>query len=382
MPPHSLTLTLVGAGLLWVGWFGFNAGSNLEANGYAGLAMINTFLATAAAGLSWIAWSSAFTRGKAVDAGPGLRHGRRPRGRHPGRRLRRPDRRRSSSACVVSPICVFFCSTVKNALKYDDSLDVFGIHCIGGIIGAIGTGILVNPALGRRGRSSTTPPASRTATSPPATPPPTSLATQVIAQIKGVLVTIVWSASLRHHLLPDQVHHRPARLAEDEEEGLDISEHGERAYHRKRSVSLGLQDGRGRLRLPRLFFWGWGTFQDDQGPPSRQARTHQPGASASAASRASAAASPAQSAKQVAPEPDSRANSTWSARAARSGSRRSAETRARRRRLQVVAGPPRKRDHRRRVLERLGHGRPVGFRRAARRHRRDRRRRSGKGRAG
>ena len=88
MPPHSLTLTLVGAGLLWVGWFGFNAGSNLEANGYAALAMINTLVATAAAGLSWVVveW---VTRKKASHARPGLRPRRRPGGHHPGRRLRR-----------------------------------------------------------------------------------------------------------------------------------------------------------------------------------------------------------------------------------------------------------------------------------------------------
>ena len=150
MAPHSMTLTMVGASLLWVGWFGFNAGSNLEANGYAALAMINTFVATAAAAVAWMLLES-LLRGKAIDARRRLGRGHRPGRGHAGRRLRRPDgrhrprhRRRPSSATSSS-------RSVKNKFDYDDCLDVFGIHCVGGIIGALGTGILVNPALGGAG---------------------------------------------------------------------------------------------------------------------------------------------------------------------------------------------------------------------------------------
>ena len=143
-------MTMIGASLLWVGWFGFNAGSNLEANGTAALAMINTFVATAAAACRWLFFEWA-VKGKpsllgmvsgavaglvAVTPACGLR---RPDG------LDRP--RRSSPASSASSSC----SSVKNALGYDDSLDVFGIHCVGGIIGASATGILVNPALGGAG---------------------------------------------------------------------------------------------------------------------------------------------------------------------------------------------------------------------------------------
>jgi Amt family ammonium transporter len=229
MPPHSLTLTLVGAGLLWVGWFGFNAGSNLEANGYAALAMMNTFVATAAAGLSWVV-VELLTRGKASMLGlaSGLVAGLvavTPAAGFAG------PMGSIILGLVVSPVCVFFCSTIKNALKYDDSLDAFGIHCIGGIIGAIGTGFLVNPAWGGAGVVDYT----------------TCLldgditncdngtyvmATQVMAQIKGVLVTLCWSgvaSTIVFFIIKFTVGLRAS--PEAEEEGLDISEHGERAYH-------------------------------------------------------------------------------------------------------------------------------------------------------
>ena len=149
MAPHSMTLTMVGASLLWVGWFGFNAGSNLEANTYASLAMINTFVATAAAAVAWIVLESLLAE---------------------SRRCSVPSRVRSTGLVAVTPaagfagpmgaivlgivatvICYFFVSVVKNRFDYDDSLDVFGIHCVGGIVGALATGILVNPALGGAG---------------------------------------------------------------------------------------------------------------------------------------------------------------------------------------------------------------------------------------
>ena len=146
MAPHSLTMTMIGASLLWVGWFGFNAGSNLEANGTTALAFVNTMVATAGAALSWLLreWivkgkpsllgicSGAVAGLVAVTPASGFAG---PIGA-------------MVLGLVVSPVCLFFVSTVKNALGYDDALDVFGVHCIGGIIGALGTGILVNPALG------------------------------------------------------------------------------------------------------------------------------------------------------------------------------------------------------------------------------------------
>src|SRR5712675_408358 len=149
MSPHSLTMSMIGASLLWVGWFGFNAGSNLEANGGAALAMTNSFVATAAAALSWMfaewiikghpsvlgAISGAVAGLVAVTPAAGYAG---PMGA-------------IVLGLVVGVVCLFFCTVIKNALGYDDSLDVFGVHCIGGIVGALGTGILVNPALGGAG---------------------------------------------------------------------------------------------------------------------------------------------------------------------------------------------------------------------------------------
>jgi ammonium transporter, Amt family len=221
MAPHSLTLTMVGAALLWVGWFGFNAGSNLEANGYAGLAMVNTFLATAAAGFTWplVEW---ILKGKPslLGAASGVVAGLvaiTPAAGFAG------PMGAIVLGLIVSPICLFFVSVVKNALKYDDSLDVFGVHAIGGIVGAIATGILVDPALGGAGIVDYT--AGGGAVYP-------GLATQVMAQAKGVLVTLLWSGigSTIVFLIIKLVF--GLRVTEEKErEGLDITEHGERAYN-------------------------------------------------------------------------------------------------------------------------------------------------------
>ena len=149
MAPHSMTLTMVGASLLWVGWFGFNAGSNLEANAYAALAMINTFVATAAAAVAWIVLES-LLRGKSSMLGA-------VSGAVTGLVAVTPAAGFAGPmgaivlGIVATVVCYFFVSVVKNKFEYDDSLDVFGIHCIGGIIGALATGILVNPALGGAG---------------------------------------------------------------------------------------------------------------------------------------------------------------------------------------------------------------------------------------
>lgn len=229
MPPHSLTLTLVGAGLLWVGWFGFNAGSNLESNGYASLAMINTFVATAAAGLSWIVveW---VTRKKpsALGLASGIVAGLvavTPAAGFAG------PMGSVILGLIVSPICIFFCSVVKNAFKYDDSLDAFGIHGVGGIVGAIGTGFLVNPAWGGAGIVDYTS-CAKDGDLSTCDNAVYSMGTQVLAQLKGVGVTIVWSlvASLIVFFVIKLIIGLKAS-PEAEEEGLDISEHGERAYH-------------------------------------------------------------------------------------------------------------------------------------------------------
>ncbi len=224
MAPHSLTMTLIGGALLWVGWFGFNAGSNLEANGTAALAMLNTFVAAAAAALGWlfVEWA---VKGKPSMLGM-------VSGAVAGLVAVTP------AAGFAGPmgsillglstgiVCFFFCSTVKNALGYDDSLDVFGIHCVGGIIGAIGTGILVNQALGGAGIPDyATKPGELVAGA-------YEFAPAVLSQIKAVLVTLVFSGvgSLIIYKIVDVI--VGLRVPADQErEGLDIGEHGERAYH-------------------------------------------------------------------------------------------------------------------------------------------------------
>src|SRR5262249_11861879 len=127
MPPHSMTLTMIGASLLWVGWFGFNAGSNLEANGYAALAMLNSFVAPAAAAVAWVIVET-IHRGKASLLGV-------VSGAVAGLVAVTPAAGFAGPVgaivlgLVVSPVCYFFVAVVKNTFKYDDSLDVFGIHC-------------------------------------------------------------------------------------------------------------------------------------------------------------------------------------------------------------------------------------------------------------
>jgi Amt family ammonium transporter len=231
MPPHSLVMTFIGAGLLWVGWFGFNAGSNLEANYYAVLAMTNTFIATAAAGFSWIAYEWAVNKrpsmlGMASGVVAGLV------AITPAAGFSGPMGA-LVIGLVVSPACIFFCSVVKNALKYDDSLDAFGIHGIAGIIGAIATGIVVSPALGGAGIVDYTKCFDDTGKILAVCPAlPYDMTTQVLAQLKGVLVTIAWSgiASSIVFLAIKYTIGLKASV-DDQEEGLDVAQHGERAYH-------------------------------------------------------------------------------------------------------------------------------------------------------
>jgi Amt family ammonium transporter len=224
MAPHSLTMTMIGASLLWVGWFGFNAGSNLEANGTAALAMMNTFVATAAAGLAWMLaeWlekgrpsllglvSGAVAGLVAVTPAAGFSG---PMGA-------------IVLGLVAGAVCFLFCTSIKNALGYDDSLDVFGIHCIGGIIGAIGTGIVAAPALGGAGILDYVVKPGEGVVGEYA------MLAQVMNQVKAVIVTLLVSgigSAILFKLVDGLVGLRPEE--QREREGLDLTEHGERAYN-------------------------------------------------------------------------------------------------------------------------------------------------------
>ena len=212
MPPHSLTLTMVGTGLLWVGWFGFNAGSELEADGIAGLAMINTFVATAAGALTWMLMERfAGHKGSALGFCSGV---------IAGLVAVTPAAGNSGPfgaivlGIIASIIAYFAVAKLKARLGYDDALDVFGIHGVAGIVGAIGTGIVYQPQFGGPGDGSV------------------ALAEQVGIQIWAVAVAIVWAAvgtTIATLIVKFTV---GLRVTEDvEREGLDIGEHGERAYN-------------------------------------------------------------------------------------------------------------------------------------------------------
>ncbi len=221
-PPHSLTMTMIGASLLWVGWFGFNAGSNLEANGVTAVAFINTFVATAAAAVSW-ALIDQIKHGK-----PSLLGG--VTGAVAGLVAITPASGYAAPMTsialgfIVSPICFFFVSTVKNKLKYDDTLDVFGVHCVGGIVGALGTAIVADPALGGQGFFDYT--------VFPAAVGTYDMAAQFIIQLKAVALTLAWSgigSAILFFVIGKTIGLRPT--VDEEREGLDLAEHGERAYN-------------------------------------------------------------------------------------------------------------------------------------------------------
>jgi Amt family ammonium transporter len=225
MAPHSLTLTMVGASLLWVGWFGFNAGSALEANGFAALAFVNTFGATAAAVLAWCI-GEALMRGKAsmLGAASGAVAGLvaiTPAAGNVG----------IGGALVIGTVAGFACLWGVNGLKKmlgaDDSLDVFGVHGVGGIVGALLTGVFNSPALGGPSLVGDWVTASMVSAAD------YSIANQVWVQFKGVLITIVWSGvvSFIAYKIVDLT--IGLRVPEEEErEGLDITSHGETAYSR------------------------------------------------------------------------------------------------------------------------------------------------------
>lgn len=221
-PPHSLTMTMIGASLLWVGWFGFNAGSNLEANGVTAVAFINTYVATAAAAVSW-ALVEQFRHGRPSLLGAVT-------GAVAGLVAITPASGFAAPmtaivlGLVVSPICYFFVSTVKNMFKYDDTLDVFGVHCVGGIVGAIGTAIVADPALGGQGFFDYT--------VMPAVVGTYDMGAQLITQVKAVGITLLWSgigSAILFFVIDKTIGLRPAEDAE--REGLDLSSHGERAYN-------------------------------------------------------------------------------------------------------------------------------------------------------
>ncbi|MBE1528028.1 Amt family ammonium transporter [Sphingopyxis sp. OAS728] len=212
MAPHSLTMTLIGTGLLWVGWFGFNAGSALEANGSAGLALINTFTATAAGVLFWMLTERVLGhKGSLLGACSGA---------IAGLVAVTPAAGNSGPfgaillGAIAGIVCCWFVMKLKAKLGFDDSLDVFGIHGIGGLIGSILTAVTMLPALGGPGADDY------------------DLAGQLVIQIKSVGVAVIWSAvgSAIAFYIAKAV--TGGRVSEEvEREGLDLGEHGERAYN-------------------------------------------------------------------------------------------------------------------------------------------------------
>jgi Amt family ammonium transporter len=219
MPPHNLPLVMIGASLLWVGWFGFNVGSNLESNAFAGQVFLNTVLATAVATLVWtlVEWAvrgSPTMLGAASGAVAGLV------AITPACGWVGPMGALAIGA-AAGLVCLWAVTWLKHKLKYDDSLDVFGVHCVGGILGAILTGVFADPALGGAGFYDWV-------TMEVA---PYDMANQVIVQAKSVGITLLWSGvvSLVAFKLIDLT--IGLRVTEEtEREGLDTAEHGERAY--------------------------------------------------------------------------------------------------------------------------------------------------------
>jgi ammonium transporter, Amt family len=221
MPPHNLALTMVGACLLWVGWFGFNAGSNLEATGGAIIALVNTTFATAVAALAWT-FTEWLIKGKASLLGA-------VSGAVAGLVAITPAAGLVGlkGALVIGlasgVVCLWAVAWLKTKLGYDDSLDVFGIHGVGGIIGAILTGVFVNPALGGVGIFDYATNAAATSF---------DASGQIASQLWGVGVAVVWSGAVSFVLFKLIDITMGLRVSEDaEREGLDVADHGEKAYN-------------------------------------------------------------------------------------------------------------------------------------------------------
>jgi len=214
MPPHNLTFTLIGASLLWAGWFGFNAGSAVAANGSAGLAMMNTQLATAAAVLGWM-FAEWIAKGKPSLLGAAS-------GAVAGLVAITPACGNAGPmgaivlGIVAGVVCFWAAVYLKKALGYDDSLDAFGVHAIGGIVGALGIGILASPALGGQGFGGDN----------------ASIGAQFIVQAEAVGFTIVYDAVVTYILLKIVSMIVGLRVTDEaESQGLDVAEHGESAYN-------------------------------------------------------------------------------------------------------------------------------------------------------
>lgn len=216
IPPHNLVLTYIGAGLLWFGWFGFNAGSNLEANALTAVALINTVLAPAAAALSW-ALAERITRGHASALGA-------VSGAVAGLVAITPAAGFAGVGgaivlgAIAGVVCLWAVVTLKPMLKYDDSLDVFGIHGVGGIVGALGTAIVANPAFGGY---------------PLGDAAAYSVGGQFMVQLTGVVIAVVWSGVVALiAMFIVKALFGGAKVSEAaESDGLDLSSHGERAYN-------------------------------------------------------------------------------------------------------------------------------------------------------
>jgi Amt family ammonium transporter len=224
MTPHNLPMTMIGASLLWVGWFGFNAGSALEANNSAALAFLNTFLATACAVLAWtlgewIFKSKPSMLGAASGAVAGL-VAITPAAGNVG----------IPGAFVIGTAAGFVClwgvNQLKRMLGADDSLDVFGVHAVGGVLGALLTGVFCDPSLGGPGF------VADWVTGKVTTAADYSIASQVWTQAKAVGITIVWTGVVAWVSLLIANLLVGLRVSEEEErEGLDVTSHGETAYH-------------------------------------------------------------------------------------------------------------------------------------------------------
>jgi Amt family ammonium transporter len=220
MAPHNVPFIMIGAALLWVGWFGFNVGSNLEANGFAAQVFINTFLATAVAAVAWtfgewILRGTPTMLGAASGAIAGLV------GITPACGWVGPMGSLVIGA-LAGVVCLFAVTKLKSALGYDDSLDVFGVHCVGGILGALLTGVFNDPALGGTGIVDYVANTSGNYR---------GMGAQVLSQMWGVGITLVWSAVVAfvaYKIVDMTIGLRVSEEAETE--GLDTVEHGERAY--------------------------------------------------------------------------------------------------------------------------------------------------------
>jgi Amt family ammonium transporter len=220
MAPHSLMMTAIGTGMLWMGWFGFNAGSALEANAGAGSAFFNTLFGPAVAGCAWMI-TEWILKGKpsllgicsgivaglvAITPAAGFVG--------PGGAL--------ILCAVAGVVCLLASTKVKHLLGYDDALDTFGVHCVGGIIGSIGTGIFANPKFGGTGVYDYV--ANKVADF--------DASAQLIAQLWGVGITLVWSGAVALVVLLVLKYTIGIRSTDEaQEEGLDLVDHGERAYN-------------------------------------------------------------------------------------------------------------------------------------------------------